>query len=362
LRSSHIGLLSIGTILTYTFSGRPRFSGRPDFHLKLASNNPESTDTTLPLVIVNPKSAGGATQGKWAGTASELRAHFGPFAVEFTKKAGDGIAIAERAAREGRRLIIACGGDGTINEVANGIIASGTDAELGVVPSGTGGDFRRTLGISSDPRSAAAALRDGITKSMDVIRVRYRAADGRDAERYCLNISSVGLAASVITRVKSSNAFDWIPVGSVRGQANFALSALQEILDPDAVTVRVRIDGGDERSVRTICLCVANARFFGGGMKIAPNARLTDGLFDVVNVSDMSSLKIVLNAHSLYRGTHLGLDEVSSKRAKMIEIRPDDTSTQTPIEIDGEMPGTLPALYTLVPKAIRIRVPRRDGR
>src|SRR5687767_13300549 len=103
----------------------------------------------LPLVIVNPKSAGGSTREKWSAIASDLRTHFGPFNVAFTKGPADGIELAARAAKNGRRLIIACGGDGTINEVANGILNGGEDAELGVFPSGTGGDFRRTIGMPS---------------------------------------------------------------------------------------------------------------------------------------------------------------------------------------------------------------------
>src|SRR5215212_10001788 len=106
-----------------------------------------SNNSNLPLVIVNPKSASGSTENRWAQIASDLRAHFGAFQVAFTKKQGDGILLAKRGAERGRKFIIACGGDGTINEVANGILESGADIELGVLPSGTGGDFRRTLGM-----------------------------------------------------------------------------------------------------------------------------------------------------------------------------------------------------------------------
>src|SRR4030095_16785871 len=112
------------------------------------------------LVIVNPKSASGSTRDRWTQTASDLRTHFGPFSVAFTKSAGDGIGLAERAALSGRRFIIACGGDGTINEVANGILRSGEDVELGILPSGTGGDLRRTLGMPLANREAAAALKN----------------------------------------------------------------------------------------------------------------------------------------------------------------------------------------------------------
>src|SRR5688572_14270118 len=108
--------------------------------------------TNLPLVIVNPKSASGATQNRWAETASDFRAHFGAFQVAFTKKQGDGNLLAKRAIEAGRNFIVACGGDGTINEVANGILETGSDCELGILPSGTGGDFRRTLEIPSGTR------------------------------------------------------------------------------------------------------------------------------------------------------------------------------------------------------------------
>src|SRR6202171_3118751 len=99
----------------------------------------------LPLVIVNPESAGGATRAAWPRIASDLRSQFGPFSIAFTERPGQGIELAAEAARKGVKLIIACGGDGTISEVANGILQSATGAELGILPSGTGGDFRRTL-------------------------------------------------------------------------------------------------------------------------------------------------------------------------------------------------------------------------
>lgn len=319
----------------------------------------EKTDSTLPLIIVNPKSASGSTREKWSLTASELRSHFGPFSVAFTKSQGDGIAVAERAARAGRTFIIACGGDGTINEVANGIILSGTNAELGILPSGTGGDFRRAIGLPLSNRDAAIALRDGTTETMDVGKVTFLANNGKTVSRFFLNISSVGLAASVITRVKSAKVFDWVPIDGLRGKANFAISALQEVIDLEPVTVRVKVDDGDETQLQTICLCVANSRFFGGGMMIAPEAKVNDGYLDLVNVGDMTTAKILMNSLSLYRGTHLSLNEVQSKRIRSIEVRAANAEDNILIETDGELPGTLPAKFEIVPNAIRIRVPRR---
>ncbi|HEY9284377.1 MAG TPA: acylglycerol kinase family protein, partial [Pyrinomonadaceae bacterium] len=108
--------------------------------IELTKRHLRSHDSSLPLVVVNPTSANGATGRAWPRMASELRSHFGAFAVAFTERAGHAREIAEREARAGRRLLIACGGDGTISEVANGVLASGADAELGLLPSGTGGE------------------------------------------------------------------------------------------------------------------------------------------------------------------------------------------------------------------------------
>ena len=316
-----------------------------------------SASNNLPLVIVNP--ASGSTKDDWAGIASDLRAHFGAFNVAFTKAAGDGTELALRACKSGRKFIIACGGDGTINEVTNGILQSGTDVELGVMPSGTGGDFRRTLGMPQSPREAARALRDGETKLIDVGKVTFQNFQNETVSRWFLNVSSFGLAASIIERVKSSSALDWLPLGSVRGRANFALSTLHEVIGVDFVTVRIRMDGKEEKTLNTVNFCVANARYFGGGMMIAPEAKLNDGFLDIINIGDIRTAKIILNAHTLYRGTHLDLPEVRATLAKKIEARPLDESGEVQIEIDGELPGKLPAVYEVVPNALRVRIPAK---
>jgi len=310
----------------------------------------------LPLIIVNPKSAAGSTRDKWSAIASVLRTHFGPFTVAFTKGPGDGIDLARRSAESGRKLIIACGGDGTVNEVANGILLSGNDVEMGVFPSGTGGDFRRTVRMPAEPREAARALKNGSTKKIDVGKVTYTDENGGSAERYFLNVSSFGLAAGVIGRVKSATSLDWLPADNIRGRASFALSTLQEVVALQTTTARVKIDDGEVRSIGTVNFCVANARFFGGGMKIAPKAKISDGFLDVVNIGDIRTAKIILNAYTLYRGTHLDLPEVKDTLAKRIEARPLN-GEQIPIEIDGELGGFLPAAWEIVPSALNLRVP-----
>jgi diacylglycerol kinase (ATP) len=313
----------------------------------------------LPLVIVNPKSAAGSTESRWAEVASDLRSHFGAFQVAFTKKAGDGMALALRGAAQGRKFIIACGGDGTINEVANGILQSGADIELGVLPSGTGGDFRRTLGLSTEPRAAAKGLRTGETRLIDVGKVSFVNHAGAPDSRYFLNVSSFGLSASIIERVKTKTRLDWLPLDAVRGKASFALSTLQEVLDLNSTTVKIKIDGKKETALKTINFCVCNSRFFGGGMKIAPEAKINDGFFDIVNIGDIKTAKIILRGYTLYTGTHLELPEVKSTLARKIEVAPFEKDQEIHIETDGELPGKLPATFEIVPNALKVRVPKQ---
>lgn len=294
---------------------------------------------------------------KWAKVASDLAAHFGPFEVEFTKWGGHAIEIAEDAAEAGRRFIIACGGDGTINETANGILQSGMDCELGVLPSGTGGDFRRTLGMPSGARECARGLRDGTTRKIDVGKVTFQDHQGKPASRYFLNVSSFGLSAAINDRVKALD-LSWLPFNALRGKAKFAYSTLQEVIDLDTVMIRVKIDDGDETSLKTINFCVANSRYFGGGMKIAPDAKLNDGVLDIVNIGDLKTAKILFNAYKLYNGTHLSLDEVKHTYAKRVEVSPFNKGEEIHIETDGELPGRLPAVYEIIPEALKVRVPK----
>src|SRR6185503_13278610 len=189
---------------------------------------------------------------------------FGAFRPLFTRKRGDAATLASEAARKGAKFIIACGGDGTVSEVANGILSSGKDVELGILPSGTGGDFRRTLEIPSQSRAAARVLSTGRTVKIDVGRVSFIDHHAHEAMRYFVGVASCGMSTRLV----------------------------------------VQLDDAHERHLFVLNLCVANARYFGGGMKIAPDAKLTDGKFDVVGIGDLSALKILMSAPRIYLGSH----------------------------------------------------------
>src|ERR1043165_9562227 len=157
----------------------------------------------MSVVIVNPTSASGSTGQAWPQIASDLRSQFGSFRVIFTKHRGDAAALAGDAARKGAKLIVACGGDGSVVTVANGILSSGKDVELGILPSGTGGDFRRTLEIPTRSRDAARILRTGRRVRLAVGRVSYFDHNGHDATRYFVGVASCGMSTRVIERVKT---------------------------------------------------------------------------------------------------------------------------------------------------------------
>lgn len=315
---------------------------------------------TLPLVIVNPASADGATRDSWPKMASDLRTHFGPFTVVFTEGIGHGRQLAAEAAKEGVKLIIACGGDGTISEVANGILESNRDAELGVLPSGTGGDFRRTLRTSTNAATAARALREGHTRVIDAGRVTFVNESGERETRYFVNVASFGMSTAVLERQQSGEAKKWLPsLGSRKlgSKLSYAAATVQTTLASSPIEVYFQIDDEIERRLRVAELAVANARYYGGAMKIAPDARLDDGLLDVITIGESSAFRILANAPRLYFGSHLRMDEVTHSTAKRLVARPVKKDARVRVELDGELMGCLPATFEVVPRALRVRCP-----
>jgi diacylglycerol kinase (ATP) len=316
---------------------------------------------TLPLVIINPESAGGATRGAWPKIASELATHFGSFTPRFTKHPGEGTELAATAARKGTKLIVACGGDGTISEVANGILSAGSDTELGILPSGTGGDFRKTIGIPARPSEAARILREGRARLIDVGRVTFTKDDGEHESRYFLGVASFGMSSDVIARVKEGGP-DWLPAKGPKwltGRISFGVAMLQTALRMGPTRVVVQLDDDPARHMTVANLSIANARYFGGGMKIAPDAKMTDGKFDVVSIGDIGAARILANAPRLYLGAHLSMAEVGHSLATKIVARPVENDQRIEIEVDGEIPGLLPASFQILPKALRVRCPQR---
>jgi diacylglycerol kinase (ATP) len=307
-------------------------------------------DPSRALVIVNPRSGGGLSESRWARVRGALGEGLGEIDSVFTTAPRHAAEIAAQEAAAGRRLIVALGGDGTIHEVADGLLAAGAGAatEIALIPRGTGGDFRRTLEVPEEIAAAARHIRDAVARPIDAGRVRFRALDGGEGVRHFINVASFGFSSAVANRANA---------GSKRfgGRIAFLAATLRELMIYDNVDVWLSVDGATPFRRRVRLVAVGNGRFFGGGMKICPEARLDDGALELVTVGDLSTGEVVKNLGRLFAGTHLELDDVDGVRVTRVVAEPVDPEALIPIELDGETPGHLPATFEILPGALRVR-------
>jgi len=313
--------------------------------------NKGSLDAQRPLVIVNPRSGGGLSERRWARLRGHIADGMGEVDSAFTEGPRDATEIAAREATAGRRLIVALGGDGTISEVADGILRAGAGAttELGLIPRGTGGDFRRTLDIPVDAELAARRIAEGRVQVIDAGRAHYVAHDGTPSVRHFVNVASFGFSSAVASRANASSK-------RLGGKVAFLAATVRVIATYDNTDLWLALDGGPRQRRRVLLVAVGNGRFFGGGMKICPGAALDSGALDIVVVGDFSRGEVLARVSRLYDGTHLELEDVSSTRARSLAAEPVESDAIVPLELDGETPGRLPATFEVLPGALRVRV------
>jgi YegS/Rv2252/BmrU family lipid kinase len=309
------------------------------------------TDPELPLIIVNPKSGRGISQQKWASCAAAIGENFGPFQCRFTEGKGDASRIAEEEAAAGRKLIVAMGGDGTISEVANGILRSQSNvAELGILPAGTGSDFRKSLEIPSNLRDASRKLKHAASKTMDAGKLEYVSHEGVREQRFFINTASFGMSGRVADRANRSAKI-------LGGVVTYAAATLRSLVSLTYPEVRLQVDGGQPYRLKIVTVAVANGPSFGGGMKIATNAKLDDGFFDVTIIGDLRTSQILLHSYRLYSGALKGINKVAVMRSRRLIAEPVNAQgSPILLEVDGETPGRLPATFEILPAALRIRV------
>jgi len=299
------------------------------------------------VFLVNPASDNGVTGKRWPELANRA-AHLGlEGETLFSERPGHLIDLAERAAREGAELVVAVGGDGTLNEVANGLVRAGGATELATIPIGTGMDFGRTYRIPSRFEDAVVVARDGTPRTIDVGRVSYRAWDGSEAERCLANVGSVGMSAAVAQRANGMSKV-------LGGKATFFYALVRVFLEWQNTVVQVELEDGERREALMHDVIVANGQYHGGAMWLAPEARPDDGLFDVVVIGDITKRDFVTTSPKIYRGTYVKHPKVELLRSRTVSV---DAAERVPIELDGEQVGTTPARFEIVPGALRVRVP-----
>jgi YegS/Rv2252/BmrU family lipid kinase len=309
----------------------------------------EIADPGRPVVIVNPKSGGGLTDRRWASLVGPLTEGLGPFDHRFTEAVGDGRRLAREAAAAGRALVVAFGGDGTISEVSDGILAAGgTATALGIIPRGTGGDFRRCLDLPQAVGEAARHLRAAPAHRIDVGRASFTTAAGERASQHFVNVASFGFSAATARKANVSS--KWLG-----GKLAFFGATMSTLASYENVEVIIRIDGGEPQRRTVLLAAIGNGSFFGGGMKICPDSTLDDGLLDLVVIGDYTRFEVVRKIGRVYSGKHLSLEQVSSAKARTIEVTPVEGSPPIPIELDGETPGYLPATFEVRPRVLTLR-------
>ena len=264
----------------------------------------------------------------------------------------DATRLAREALREGAAGIAVVGGDGTLNEVVNGFFDEQgelvrPEAWLGPLPCGTGGDFRRTLQIDRNPAAMVTRLLWARPRPVDVGWLTFRDHTGEEAHRAFLNIASFGIGGLVDQLVNAGP--KWLG-----GTPAFLLGTLRALSKYEPRPVRIRLDDGPPRETRVINLAVANGRFFGGGMQIAPRAEIDDGYFDVVGIENLSVLEQTRLTPHLYGGSILGQPGITFARGKKLVAEPADT-TPVLLDVDGEAPGRLPATFEIRVGAIQLR-------
>jgi diacylglycerol kinase (ATP) len=304
-------------------------------------------------VILNPAAASGGAARKKAGIVRALTVAGSAPEVVHTEGPGDAGRLVREARRDGVECVVIVGGDGTLNDASqgylneDGTVASGPD--LALIPSGTGGDFRRTFGLSDSVEEAAQRLLSAQPRPLDLGILSVTSHEGTLVRRAFINITSFGIGGLTDRIVNSSP--KWMG-----GKAAFFLGTLRAMLVYKNAAVRVRVDGKVCLEAPILNVALANGRYFGGGMLIAPDADPSDGLLEVVALHDLSRVQGIALAQHIYKGSHLGQPGVTVARGKRVEAEPLVASQEVLVDMDGETPGRLPLSAELAPGALRLRV------
>jgi YegS/Rv2252/BmrU family lipid kinase len=297
------------------------------------------------LAIVNPRSGGARGRSAWSSIEAALQRASLPLTVAWTTGPGEGEAQARRAVQSGHRRILVAGGDGSVHDAVNGIMNAGltdtSEVTLAVAPLGTGNDWARSLGIIRDPRAIAACLSAGRTRLHDVGLIEFPDSPRAD-RRWFINVAGSGLDAQMVATLPAL-----VPSGLtyLRG----ALRGLSSYRSPrfDIEADGVRIAG------KFLVTFVANGRYCGNRMHIAPDASLDDGMFELVAIEEIGLARVLVKLPKLYLGTILADPCVRHCRAASVRIA---AEPGTPVQADGQLVGHTPAVFTLRHRALNVVV------
>jgi len=304
--------------------------------------------------ICNPVAGGGRAGRQWPGIEALLQSRFASVTTRLTRGPGDAATIAAELARTGAELVVVCGGDGTISEVVDGLLRArafeGAGApKLGIIPDGTGSDLSKTLRLTGDVAAQIDRIARGNFRRIDVGRMTFVSDTGAAAVRHFINVASLGLSGPTDRAVNAAR------VKRKHGaKAVFLYNTVRELLRYRFDDVRVSVDGGAPVEAHIALVAVANGRFFGGGMMIAPDAAIDDGLLDIAIVRGSNKASLIRQIPKLYAGTHVHLPILTMLKGRRIVVEPVDGARAALLDIDGESPGRIPAMFEVLPGALEV--------
>lgn len=308
------------------------------------------------LVICNPISGSGRGLSLLSTVKNTLDGAGMHYTAEVSQKRGDVARLARSATLAGCGSIIVIGGDGTFFEAVNGVMgpvepgaAAGAAKDgpaVGLIQAGRGSDFGRSAGVPSDVNAACARLIAGRTTAFDLGHVSYQSFEGDTRRRFFANSAGLGFDAEVALRANAGSR-------NLGGTIPYLNSLLRTLVSYSNKAIEVSLDGGEPVLSRVNSFVVANGQFFGGGMKIAPNASLSDGMFDITVLGDLTKPDLVRNVPRVYDGSHLTHPKVSTARATTVHVTSPD---RTLLQADGEVLGMVPVTFRIVPSALRMIV------
>lgn len=302
------------------------------------------------LVIINPASAAGRTGRRYDEIRAALECHLGrEFFVFMTRRPLDASSAARDASLLGIELVIAVGGDGTIQEVVNGLMtapkASGRRPQLGIINAGTGHGFAQSLGLPISLDAQCAGIAHGSVRRIDIGLAAFSQGRGRPVERYFINECQAGIGGRVVDKVQGGHK-------KLGGLLGFGLATLMTALSYPNRSIRFSLDDGPERSGAFIGIVAANGNAMAGGMKLAPRAAVDDGALDILLMRGQTLAERLRNFPKIYSGTHLGSPKFGYLRGRSISLSSDEP---VPFEADGEPFGNLPCRIEVVPGALELR-------
>jgi diacylglycerol kinase (ATP) len=310
-------------------------------------------------VIINPAAAAGETGRRASEILALLDRSLGrDYTLFLTGGPGEATESVRWAVKSGAKLVVAVGGDGTVQEVVNGLFSGGEslspDCRLGIVSAGTGGGFAESFGLPRDIEAQVKLIARGLDRRIDVGRAVYANGGDGTRERNFVNECQAGIGGEVVRWVEAR------PKKSKRlgGRLAFGAGTLAAALTYPDRSMCVEIDGRPAGTHRLVAVIAANGCRMAGGMRLAPRARLDDGLLDVLFIHGQSVFERLRNFPKIYSGKHVGLAGFSYFQARSLTLYSEE---KVDFEADGELWGTLPCRVQVMPSALRVICPNGDG-